>query len=396
MLGQFESAAALAIISPAVKSMGEACVSHVRHLLNRTEDEARYPGVTCVTIFQGAVNLDPVFTGVQAAYRRAAGTFFADVAQEILALEKVTSRNGSSPPHSSSSPLRGPMSAIVVLFDDATLPLAVTAQLAAAGTPLLAHAVRKSARAHAILIPDWTFVTNKGFENLIRDLQKRNESLTERKPVVFWRGRTTGYPCSSPNHIAVVNDTTSYSLKEAKEAQEKEGVLASCNAMHPCEDLQRVRATRLARKHFWLDLKLSGLCQTCKPRDEPRLAEDGLLVHSAHHNELEWNAHRGILEIDGNVNAWGHKWRLASGSAVFKVDSEWTNAYLEHEVAGVHYLPVHANLSNLAAVTRIVTDDTQVPLLERIARNALEFANDFTYEAEVARVAKELRAAWPL
>jgi len=103
-----------------------------------------------------------------------------------------------------------------------------------------------------------------------------------------------------------------------------------------------------------------------------------------------------VLEIDGNVNAWGHKWRLASGSAVFKVDSEWTNAYLEHEIAGVHFLPVHANLSNLAAVTRIVTDDTQVPFLEKIARNAFEFANQYTYEAEVTRVARELRPAWPL
>ena len=143
MMGQFESAAAPAIVSPGVKSIGEACVSHVRHLLNRTVDEARYPGVTCVTIFHGAATLDPVFTGVQAAYRRAAGTFFADVAQEMLALEDETSRNVTLPPDSSASPLRGPMSAVVVLFDDATLPLAVTAQLVAARTPLLAHAVQK-------------------------------------------------------------------------------------------------------------------------------------------------------------------------------------------------------------------------------------------------------------
>lgn len=369
-----ENTQVMSAISPAAAMSGKACTTHVRRLLNRTDDEARYPGVTCVTIFQGSATLDPVFGGVQTAYRKAAVTFFTDVAQSAFLCAAAT--NVTTP--------GSPQTAVVVLFDDATLPPAVTAQLAAARTPLLAHSIRKSSRTHAILIPDWNFVANKGFEGLISDLQRRNDTLAQRHPIVFWRGRTTGYSCPLPGRVAVVNASDNDSL-------------AACDRLHPCEDLQRVGAARLAQQHPWLDVKVSGVCQACKPRDELRLAAEGLLLENVnHHNELEWNAHRGILELDGNVNAWGHKWRLGSGSAVFKVDSDWTNAYLEREVAGVHYLPVHANLSNLAEVTRVVMDSAQLPHLESLARNALALAREFSYDAEVARVARELKAAWSL
>ena len=56
--------------------------------------------------------------------------------------------------------------------------------------------------------------------------------------------------------------------------------------------------------------------------------------------EAAWADSSGILDVDGNVNAWGLYWRLASGSTIFKVESEHISAYTEHAVPFVHYVPI--------------------------------------------------------
>ena len=98
--------------------------------------------------------------------------------------------------------------------------------------------------------------------------------------------------------------------------------------------------------------------------------------------------------MDGHVNAWGLYWRLASGSAVFRVESELTNAYIEQMKPFVHYLPIASNLSNLLPLTALVAserrEDTQ--LLERLARAGWNLSRNFTWKNELSRVAVELKA----
>jgi hypothetical protein len=85
---------------------------------------------------------------------------------------------------------------------------------------------------------------------------------------------------------------------------------------------------------------------------------------------------------------------MSSGSAVFKVESKMTNAYIEQEVSGVHFVSIMSNLSDLAERTQMVTDDSYLPVLERISENAKLLASSFTYEQEVDRVAREIRKNW--
>jgi hypothetical protein len=138
----------------------------------------------------------------------------------------------------------------------------------------------------------------------------------------------------------------------------------------------------------------------CNDTDAQRLASEGISVEKVRnpgherHDEATWILNRGLFEIDGFVNAWGHLWRMSSGSAVFKVESEMTNAYIEQEVSGVHFISVMSNLSDLAERTQIVTDDSYVPYLEKISGNAKSLASSFTYDQEVDRVAREILKNW--
>ena len=124
--------------------------------------------------------------------------------------------------------------------------------------------------------------------------------------------------------------------------------------------------------------------------------------------ETEWVKHRGILDIDGNVNAWGLFWRLASGSVLFKVESEFTNLYAQHMVPWYHYIPIARDLSDLKAVTKLVTltpsndilrgnevvDFARIlrepALMESIAKNAIDFTQRFTYKKVVEQVVNQL------
>ena len=73
--------------------------------------------------------------------------------------------------------------------------------------------------------------------------------------------------------------------------------------------------------------------------------------------EVEWANSSGILDVDGNVNAWGLYWRLASGSTIFKVESEYISSYTEHALPFVHYIPIakvsrHRKLWMVTAIHR--------------------------------------------
>ena len=93
-----------------------------------------------------------------------------------------------------------------------------------------------------------------------------------------------------------------------------------------CLALPRVQAALRAVATPWTDVGLSAPVQNCD--NEPALAalRQQNLLHS-HVQAPNWAAHRGVLEVDGNANAWGAIWRLVSGSVVFKVHSPWVNAY---------------------------------------------------------------------
>ena len=107
--------------------------------------------------------------------------------------------------------------------------------------------------------------------------------------------------------------------------------------------------------------------------------------------QVDWSQYRGILDAPGNTNAWGLFWRLASGSAVFKIDGEYSNAYIKQLRPWVHYIPISNNLSDLIPLSKNIY---KIELLEKIALEARKFVMNYTFEKEITRVASELTYIW--
>ena len=224
--------------------------------------------------------------------------------------------------------------------------------LHASGFPYLSHANRKyddtncSQMNPVIFQPDYYFIRWEGFKDLIAKLEQMNIPFYRKAKQIIWRGSTTG------------------------------------KGVEQCEELPRVKIIKAAQNISWLDFGISRNMPICRGKQPLRNSVP----------ETDWIKYRGILDIDGNVNAWGLFWRLFSGSVIFKVESPYTNAYISKMRPWIHFIPVSLNFSELANITRIVMSDASgdVQLLQNITSNARALAEQFTYHSEVARVANEL------
>ena len=250
--------------------------------------------------------------------------------------------------------------------DNATIPAEVHRNLSSHGFVYLAHsfyfenpADTKSVVKAGDLIfqPDYHFIENDGYSRVIEKLRRESKPYPSKQPIVFWRGSTTG-----------ISQT--------------------------CRDLDRVKMCTLARNFDWLDLKITRNLQLCS-------GEELREVFSNRTEELVWSNHRGVLDIDGNVNAWGLFWRLGSGSVVFRVESSYVNAYILKMKPFVHYIPIKKDLSDLGLMTSLVKNDTfkhcsnsssecKVIRMSDIRANALALTLDFSWRKEVKRVAREI------
>ncbi len=154
--------------------------------------------------------------------------------------------------------------------------------------------------------------------------------------------------------------------------------------------MTRVRAVNAAWNAPWLDFRVTRLVQECAVSNR-----NSSLRTAGRAPELEWVRHKGILEVDGNVDAWGNRWRMESGSVVFMVKSKFAHYYSDSLVDGVHYVGISDDLSDLTERTRIVTDESaeNVAKLSRIASNAARLMREkYTYDKVVVDVADVLFA----
>ena len=355
----------VALVAAAIAAARAGGCSRARHALLplQTANPHKYAHVACVHVVPGREAtlhlLVPAanFTG-QESYAHNARKFAADLAG-LGALKAAVSGQGSF---------------VMVLGDDGSLPRQVLDRLLAAGAPLVSHALRGADDVDRVVLgPDYHFIENDGFRDTIAALDARRTPLHDRAPTVFWRGSTTGAP-------------------SAGFREETPGTPAETA---DCLALPRVQAALRAAAAPWLNIGLSAPVQYCD--NAPALAA------LRHHNLMrdhvqapDWAVHRGVLEIDGNANAWGAIARLASGSVVFKVSSPWVNAYNLCQQAWVHHVPIAADLANFELATSLAAS-AEPGVLDRlatIAANARALAAEFTYEAEVARVGRELDAVW--
>ena len=126
----------------------------------------------------------------------------------------------------------------------------------------------------------------------------------------------------------------------------------------------------------WVDAKITSYVRFCAGRSSasPKVPE------------VQWCRRGGIVDVDGNTNAWGLLWRLASGSVVFRVESTFDCPVCRELRPRVHYVPLSRSFDDLREETAVIVNDSRSGELAQMARAARELVRRFSYDNELARV----------
>ena len=253
-----------------------------------------------------------------------------------------------------------------VIDDDASLPRKLQRELKSLNVFILAHSINANCFTDesVVLAPNFHFIKRDGFKPLLRNLREREIPFDERKSDVFWRGSTSGM-------------STKCEVEESTRVDGNERVTA-------CVKLPRVRAVQSSINVSWLDVEITRRVQSCRGQTNVRI--------SPRVSEQHWITHKGILEIDGNVDAWGNRWRMESGSVLFLVKSNFKHYYSDKLVDGIHYIGISGDLHDLVEKTKIITntDGESLTKLRDITANARALMQEFTYERVVKGVSHRL------
>lgn len=313
--------------------------------------------VVCLTLDEQRTRLKIIARGrrrINRGYLYSAVTFLEHVRCSAMhEIRRVYATNGK-------------VQLIWVIEDDASLPHSLIDELHSRQIILLVHSVPLNfSSAGSIFVPNFHFIKHRGFRSLIAKLKQSELPFAERDASVYWRGATTG-----------VLQTNMIDKESSIDGD--------------CRKLTRVKAATSSVP--WLDVAVTKHVQLCKFH----AAMSSQVSKAPYSPETEWIRHRGLLEMDGNVDAWGHVWRMASGSVVFLVQSDYKHYFSDRLVEGMHYIGVQRDLSDLIECTRIVTrtDNATVFHLSQIAANARALMRELQYDEVVERVAQSLLGKW--
>ncbi len=147
------------------------------------------------------------------------------------------------------------------------------------------------------LIPDWDFISSSGYASIAREFELTRVPWADRKAAVFWRGGTTGVRRFDPPDEGKPDDF---------------------------RWLQRLWLCKVARGSVhrnMCDIAISNIVQIHEEHLVARLRSENLMGDYVQRAEI--GKFQGIIDIDGNSNAWsGLFTALLSGACVFKVGSE--------------------------------------------------------------------------
>lgn len=241
--------------------------------------------------------------------------------------------------------------------DDATIDVVSQTQFMLARVATVGHSIhriRGNISMYTALVPNFHFIEHNGFSYLSKYAATISAPFKSLRPQVFWAGSTTGHPrvpCRDRH---------------------------ACN--NSCKKLQRYELVRLSQEIEWLNFSLTNAIQLCKGY-EAELEALSMLSNRA--NEDEWMNYRGILDVDGNVDAWGSRWRFATNSVVFKVKSEYINHYSSVLIDGEHFIEISESLADLQSKTALVirSDKKTLSYMANIAKNARQTIAAFTLES---------------
>jgi len=218
-------------------------------------------------------------------------------------------------------------------------------------------------RPNFFLVPDSVFVPTRGYQHMREAIRNDHVRWTDRKPVAFWRGGTTGIPDRE-------NDWSS---------------------------LPRSRLCELSRRHEQTGLFDVGFASVAQFHDakavEHEITRAGLMRGFV--KAEEWNRYKFHIDIDGNSNAWAALFqKLLTGSPVLKVESsrglvQW---YYDELRPWYNYVPVAPDMSDLVDKVKWLNSNDRVA--EAIGSRGRELADRLTYPREIARAMPVISAAF--
>jgi hypothetical protein len=219
----------------------------------------------------------------------------------------------------------------------------------------------------ACLIPDSDFIATGGHDALRQEIASQERRWEDRRPVVFWRGATTGRPRRPPPELGEADDFTWLPRLDmvARARRSPHAVLYDVGI----SDFAQLAAGPVAQARA----QAAGLVS-------PRVGREAFLEC------------RAVLVIDGNTNAWSALFcGLLSGSCVLKVESEhgFRQWYYDQLKPWIHYVPVSADLSDMDDVVAWVMshdDDARA-----IGAAGQAFAEAMTFERAVREAGERLR-----
>lgn len=209
----------------------------------------------------------------------------------------------------------------------------------------------------AILLPDTDFLSTRGYENFVDDIQSA-PPWRQRSDLCFWRGSSTGL---------ITDDWRS---------------------------LPRIRLCAIASKRPDLfDVGVTNVVQF-EPQDEieRELMELGYLKPAT--PATDFARYRYTIDIDGNSNAWSSLFRkLLTGSPVLKVASphgfrQWYYDALEPMK---NFVPVADDLTDLVEKADWLHNNPS--RAEEIGQAGRALALSLTFDKEFAQAAQRISAA---
>ena len=216
------------------------------------------------------------------------------------------------------------------------------------------------------LLPDSDFFASGGYDTHRRQVAASPVAWNSRRPVVFWRGSTTG---------------------QRRRAAPGEGQEDDFTWLPRLDLCHRALVSALSQ-HY--DVGLSNTCQIDDPHVLARIERAGL--RKAPVSRTGFLGHKAILVIDGNSNAWSALFcALLTGACVLKVESpkSFRQWYYDGLQPWVHFVPVSEDLHDLDERTAwLFAHDGEA---RGIAQAGQDFAQAMTFESVMGDAAMRLR-----
>ncbi len=221
------------------------------------------------------------------------------------------------------------------------------------GLPAIGWDALKEDAKYLTMAPDWDFIKSKGYEHKFDDYKPIPFEAKKRKAV--WRGCDTGQNNDAQN----------------------------------CKDLLRGKMCIMAKNYTdIIDAKFYTLCQS-DAEAKTYFEEAGIVGSGLSTKEmLEYLIQ---IDIDGNTNAWSSCfWKLKSYSLTLKVEStRFVQWYYNKLIPWKHFVPVHANLSNLIeSIEWSLNKDNEVLVRNMIQESTNLMTNELSYQSVILEFRK--------